>query len=569
LFIRAKQLLGLGCLVGLATLSLQAAPNSSKITGIVVDPAGTPQMGATVIITSERVGILDPIQVLTNGVGRFSTAAIPAGLYSIKVTLAGFLPASEQHILVDPEHATLLQVVLGSVFSSLSDLRRSSSSTTPAPGLEDWSWVLRSSPSTRPVLRWQDDTGQSAKAISEQNQDAPRGSVQMSSGGYRPGAVSDLSQSPSTAVAYDTDLGLQGHFLVAGEFNYLGDTSGGGALAGEWLSSGPVAPGSVTTFMVRESRLGSAGPTFRGLRMSHDGQMALTDRVSVRYGGEYLVAGVNGTTTSLRPRAEVAVQLDPVWQVDVLAAARPWQDSPTSDGEIQSALDTLDALPALLIRAGRPVFEDNMHEEASVRRSLGQKADLTAAVFHDRSAQTAVIGRHGPMSPDYLQDYFSSAFAYDGGASESTGARAVYRQQVNDHLGFDVIYAYGGALTPNGDDGKFLRQELFTRDRHSVAGQITTTLPLTHTKVISGYKWLNGAAVSRQDPYGEALYHIDPYLSTEFRQPLPNCIPGHVEIEAAVGNLLAQGYVRVSTANGSVLLVPSYRYFRGGLSLQF
>ena len=42
-----------------------------------------------------------------------------------------------------------------------------------------------------------------------------------------------------------------------------------------------------------------------------------------------------------------------------------------------------------------------------------------------------------------------------------------------------------------------------------------------------------------------------------------------MEVEADAGNLLAQGYVPVSTNRGQVVLVPSYRYFRGGLSFQF
>jgi hypothetical protein len=42
-----------------------------------------------------------------------------------------------------------------------------------------------------------------------------------------------------------------------------------------------------------------------------------------------------------------------------------------------------------------------------------------------------------------------------------------------------------------------------------------------------------------------------------------------MELVADVGNLLAQGYVPISTNDGNVILVPSYRYFKGGLSLQF
>ncbi len=94
-------------------------------------------------------------------------------------------------------------------------------------------------------------------------------------------------------------------------------------------------------------------------------------------------------------------------------------------------------------------------------------------------------------------------------------------------------------------------------------------MPRFGTKVSASYKWLSGPTVSRLDSYGESMYQIDPYLSMEIRQPLPNVFPCHMEVQADVGNLLAQGYVPVATGDGSVMLVPSYRFFKGGLSLQF
>ena len=61
----------------------------------------------------------------------------------------------EQHVEVNTEHATLLQIVLGSVFSSFEKLRRQPDQPVIA---DDWTWVLRTSAATRPVLRWQDDS---------------------------------------------------------------------------------------------------------------------------------------------------------------------------------------------------------------------------------------------------------------------------------------------------------------------------------------------------------------------------------------------------------------------------
>jgi len=564
---RTIRLLGLASLVCAFALPLHAASDAARIAGVVVDPAGTPQMGATVVVSSER--LLDPssIRLLTNDRGRFSTSVLPVGMYSITVTLAGFLPAVEQHIQVDTDHAALLQIVLGSVMSSFEKLRRPANQQVAA---DDWTWVLRTSAATRSVLRWQDvpdvDQGNSDGSQAEQ----AHARVEVTSGADHPGSVSDVADSPGTAFAYGVGLGTKGQMLMAGQFSYQ-DASSSAGLAAEWLPTGEEGAGPVTTILVRESRLTPGGPVFRGLRISHDDALSLGDRVSIRYGAEFLMAGFNGTTTALRPRGEVAVQIAPSWRASLIAAARPWQNDVAAADSLQSAVDTLDTLPTLLMRAGRPVFENGVHEELAIDHTLGKRADVTAAVFHDFSSHTAVIGRGGAADgPDFLQDYFSEAFAYDGGSSSSTGARVAYREKLNSHLDTTIVYAYAGALAPDGDTtAATLRDELDTRYRHSLAGRVSATVPRFGTKVSASYKWLSGPTVSRLDSYGESVYQIDPYLSMEIRQPLPNVFPCHMEVQADVGNLLAQGYIPVATGDGSVMLVPSYRFFRGGLSLQF
>jgi hypothetical protein len=572
LSLRAIRVLGLSCFALFCALPVTAAPGASKISGVVVDPAGTPQMGATVLISSEQLVSGSPVQLLTNDRGRFSTATLPAGLYSIRVTLAGYLPAMEQHVDVNTEHATLLEIVLGSVFSSFEKLRRQPDQ--PADS-DDWTWVLRTSAATRPVLRWQDDTVALDSLALQDSTDSSvadqiHGRMELTSGADHPGSIGDLADSPGTEFVYDVGLGSKSRFVMAGQFSHE-DGSAAGGFAGEWLPSGLVGVGPVTTILVRESQLGPGGPTFRGIRLSHDDELALGRMVSIRYGADFVVAGFNGTTSALRPRAEVALQFARAWRASAIVATHPWQDADASGstGALQSALDTLDAFPTLLIRDGRPVLENGLHEELSIDHALSPRADLIVSVFHDLSTHTAVIGRGGPGSPDFLQDYFSEAFAYDGGSSSSGGARLVYREKVSKSLTTTVVYAYAGALAPNGISSTELRDELATRYRQSLAAAVTTTLPRFGTKFTAGYKWLNGPTVSRQDVYGESLYHVDPYLSMEIRQPLPSVFPGHMEVQADMGNLLAQGYVPISAGDGSVVLVPSYRYFRGGLSVQF
>jgi hypothetical protein len=99
--------------------------------------------------------------------------------------------------------------------------------------------------------------------------------------------------------------------------------------------------------------------------------------------------------------------------------------------------------------------------------------------------------------------------------------------------------------------------------------KLTGRIPRTGTKLTAGYKWIGGEAVSRVDPYGEGIYDVNPYLHVGVRQPLPWIPLGHLEASAECDNLLAQGYVPMTTRDGQMLLVPAYRSFRGGLSLQF
>lgn len=568
--LRAVRLILLGCFVCLVAVPAECAPDAGKITGVVVDASGTPQMGATVVISPEKLLAASPIKLHTNGRGDFASETLPAGMYSVEVTLAGFLPTMEQHIEVSGSHATLLQVVMGSIFSSLGQLRQQPEQRGAA---DDWVWVLRSTAGGRSVLRWDDspNVALASAGIGEgSGQRDDRGLVELSSGGQNPTSVANSPVAPGTEFAYDVPMGQRARFLLAGQFSYLNQQSATG-VAAEWLPTGDERTGPVTTLVVRQSEFGPGGPVFRGMRISHDDELLLGDRVSLRYGGEYVYAGFGSGTSALRPRAEVAVEMSPDWQLSMLVATHPWQDAlGDSTGALQSAVNTFDAFPTLMMRHGKPVFENGVHEELAVRHSVGDDAGLTAAVFHDQSSHTAVMGIGTAPSSDFVQGFFGDAFAYDGGETSSSGARVAYQQQIAPGLTSTVIYDYSGALAM--DDlaaGPHLRDQFETKYRHSVATRVAAKVPGVHTSVVVGYKWLSGRVVSQQDSYGEAMYGVDPYLTVGLRQPLPGVFPGHMVVQADMGNILSQGSTAVTARGRYVLLVPAYRYFRGGLSFQF
>ncbi len=567
---RRIKALGWASLLALFAATLaHAAPGYGKLSGVVVDPSGTPQMGATVWVLAEDTVGSPAIQLLTNQHGMFSTERLLPGLYSVRVTLAGFLPGIERHVRVSPHLTTLLKIELDSVFASLDRLRRH-----PAPPVDsdDWKWVLRTSAATRPVLQWVEGevVAGGEQAIAETTrQRRPRARVELTSGARRPGSVSNLADSPATAFSYDQRVGRTSHLVLAGQMSY--ERAAAAGFATLWLPSGELGYGPVTSLVLRQSKLGPNGPIFRGARLEHANQLALGDRLVLHYGAEYVLVGLGPATSALRPRAELDLRLSPNWRASVLMAARPWSNDERRAGALQAALAALDAFPAVLWRNGHPVLEGGWHEELAVERRLGAHATLQGAAFRDAARHVAVFGRGGASSPEFFQDSFSSGFLYDGGASNSWGTRLAYRQKFSDDFELAAVYAWAGALAlEEPTAGVDLRDALQTRYRHSLAARLSGRIPKAGTQVVASYKWVGGPIVSRQDIFGEAAYQLDPHFNLSLRQPLPSFFnSGKWEAQADFRNLLAQGYVQVNRQDGRVVLAPTFRSFRGGVSFQF
>lgn len=562
-------------LICASSAEAQAKLIAGSLTGVVRDLAGTPQMGATVEVLSEAAGLGTSNEFLTNTQGIFRGAKLAPGLYSIRVTLAGFLPTLQQHVRVNANLTTMVRIEMESMFATLDQLRKQPSSSKAEA--DDWKWVLRSASGTRPVLQW-DDYGAVLSTGLDRDAGAPKMLVEFTDGARRPGSVSNVAAAPGTAFAYNQKLG-EGKLLVAGQMSYEDAPSGG--VATVWLPTGTIGAGPHTALVLREASLGNNGLTFRGMRLDQGGAVTLGDRMLVRYGGEYLLVGLGRSVSSIRPRVSLETKLNDNWRANVVFASQP--GAPNSlDGsgpdaapdELQSslvrALDELDAFPALMWREGRPVLQGGWHEEISAERRVGDRGKLQIAAFHDDAHHQAVFGRGSDLpEQEFFQDIFSNAFAYDGGANSSWGGRIAFREKLNDDTEITAVYATGGALAPSALTDAVLRDALHMATRQSIGLNVATKLPRAGGRVTVGYKWISGPAISRVDTYGESLYQMDPFLHVSVRQQLPKFGPGRWEAIADCDNLLAQGYVTMNTRDGQVVLVPAFRTFRGGLSLQF
>jgi hypothetical protein len=555
---------------GTSAAMAQSKLVSGKLAGVVRDLTGTPQMGASVEVFAEAPGAASSLDYLTNTQGIFRGDKLSPGLYTIRVTLAGFLPTLQQHVRINPNLTTMVRIEMESMFASLEQLRRQPNSAKA--DADDWKWVLRSATGTRPILQWDENAVLSVNGDTAAR--APKILLEFTDGARRPGSVSNVAAAPGTAFAYDQKLGGAGSLLVAGQMSY--DESPAGGVATVWLPTGTIGSGPHTAVVLREAKLGNTGVTFRGVRIDQGGAVTLGDRVLLRYGGEYLLVGLGRSVSSVRPRLSVETKLGSEWRGKLVFASQPGAPSAMESGgeDLQSALvralDELDAFPALMWRNGRPVLQGGWHEEVSAERRIGENGKLQIAGFHEDSHHTAVFGRGSDLPvQEYFEDVFSSAFAYDGGATSSWGGRLAYREKLNHDVEVTALYAMAGALAPGASNDGVLRDSLRMTPRHSVGVNVSSKLSRTGGHLTVGYKWISGPAVSRVDAYGESLYQMDPYLHVSLRQQLPKLGPGRWEAIADCDNLLAQGTVTISTRDGQVALVPAFRTFRGGLSLQF
>src|SRR5258706_6872058 len=109
---------------------------SGKLAGVVRDLTGVPQMGASVEVFAEAPGAAASLGYLTNTQGIFRGDKLSPGLYTIRVTLAGFLPTLQQHVRINPNLTTMVRIEMESMFASLEQLRRQPNSAKA--DADDW-----------------------------------------------------------------------------------------------------------------------------------------------------------------------------------------------------------------------------------------------------------------------------------------------------------------------------------------------------------------------------------------------------------------------------------------------
>ena len=154
---------------------------------------------------------------------------------------------------------------------------------------------------------------------------------------------------------------------------------------------------------------------------------------------------------------------------------------------------------------------------------------------------------------------------------------ASFSQRVGENLTLSVAYGNTGVLltqTPalETSDPNELRNMMSASRRNWFAPRITGVSPWTGTRFVASYQWTDYGVLSPTHLYLTQGLQPELGLNIQIRQPIPSfgVWMGRLEASAELRNLLAQGYLPISTSDGRKLyLIQNPRAVRGGLSFIF
>lgn len=587
---------GMACLVAPSVCrAVQPTPLSGAIMGTVKDSAGTPQMGAAIILLNHQERVIE--RVITDERGEFKLLGLIPNFYSIKVTLASFVPAVKKDILVQPGMRSVLNVNLNSLFSSI----QLSYPTIENGSImsDDWKWVLRSSTPTRPVMRLVEEasvdpvTGVQNEKTRTAMFSGTRGIVRVSAGD---GSLVDLTGNQAglgTAFALSTSVFGANNVQVSGNVGYGAQTGTPAAAFRTSYSRNLAGANPEVSLTMRQLYLpgrfsaaivgnDSAAPALRTMSASLDDHTQIAENLSVQYGFALDCVSFLDHLNYLSPYARLSYDLGNGSELEFAYTsgnARPNLAAGADDEDLQRNLNTLALFPKISMLNGQSRVQRGQEYEIGYTRKVGSRTYQVSA--YRESVSNLALSMVSPSDffagTDVLPDLFSGNSIFNAGNFESTGFTVAVSQNVNDHVTATVIYGSTGALTTDSHElvsnsPDELRSMIHAGRRHAATTRIAATSPWTGTHLVASYQWAAGGDQRWVEPgnlYSTRSLRPMPGFNVYVRQPIPG-FGGRIEATADLRNLLAQGYLGLNTAQGQrILLVENPRSIRGGLSFVF
>jgi len=486
---------------------------------------------------------------------------------------------------------SVLAVNLATVFSSIELVYSSRNPGTLMSN--DWQWVLRSTMTSRPVTRllpgMEDPTNgdTSMTAIFSDT----RGLIKLSTG---------ESSSPFNSVGNQPDLGTtfalatslygRNQVQVAGNFGYGLASELPAAGFRTSFSRGEAGPEiklkvqqvGLTTGRGMTPGTGTT-PPLRTMSLTMIEHLSIAEGVDLDYGASLDSVTYIDHLNYFSPFARVTARIGPgTFDFGYSSGAPPVDllNAREIDGSLQGDVAALSVLPRVSLRDGRAFVQRTENIEGGYSFQIGSRI-YSVGAYHEvvrNGALTMTSAESGYFERgDLLPELSSRSSVFNIGSYTRSGYTASVTQPVSDNLSVTVAVGRGGVLTTGGsvlttDDPDELREMIHQVQRHWARGIISGTIPTTGTKLAASYEWSDARALTPGHVFLTQKIYPETGLNCKVRQPLPGWggLPGRLELTAELRNMLAQGYLPLSMANGQrVLLVETPRSFRGGLAFIF
>ncbi len=551
---------------GLIVWALLSAPSlpaatlasgfSGSIAGLVKDRAGIPQMGAAVLLMNGYERVIG--RAISNERGIFGFAALPPGRYSVRVSLASFVPALKEQIGVQPGMQSLLYITLASVLSSVELVY-----AAPGQGAlmsDDWKWTLKSSTATRPILRLVDETKAAKGERTREPVFSDTSALVGVSGGDSEGA-SAMQPDLGTVFALATSLYGRNRLHVSGNFGYTsrnGTPDAGFRTTWSGVEGGPEL--SATVRQVYFGGRGTAGegdglPALRTLSLSFKDHVDFGDRLRLDYGSSLDSVSFLDHVNYVSPYGLLTLDMGAAGSLEAgfrsgVPPADGFGEAEGTEAQLQSDVAALAAMPRLSLADGQTRVQRTQNVEIGYRKRMGSRTLQVSAYREATSDMTlAAMAPAGVFAAgDLMPNLASNGSIFDAGNFNRMGYSGTLTQALGQRTKVSATYGRAGALavgsaTPSEDAALQLRSSFRTSERHWAAARIATVLPKTGTEISASYQWTQpGAILPEHYSITDGTYP-EQGCNIHIRQPMPSIpgFPGRLEATADLDEPVGAG----------------------------
>ena len=514
----------------------------SSIGGRVLDAAGAPLAGALVAVRTGGAEGDDRVAV-TDRRGVFTVADLAPGRYSLRVTKPRFLPTLAGNVQLEPGARLVLTLELQTALDVVRQgVRRGD--------LEEMKWILRSSPSARPVLHWADPAGDAADSGSGAPESPSRAAGYLQVYSTAVESAGGMTDTVGSEFAFDLPVASGAQVSFAGQYTEAGNRPTG--FTATYGFAADTSKHATLALSMRRGALmeGVYGSGVGEVQVEYDETIQWSDRLVFDYGATIGYTDGAGGRSYLRPEFGIA------WvsgSGSTLSAAVSRRAPVDASDPIRGReyFDRAVYIP--------PELERYNHVEVGATHALAPGVLVSVAGFRDEMGTQAFLvdahdGRRGVVF-------------FDGAGFPTTGVRLhVDRAFRNVEAGVAYTYANAVGFDPDVISPENLHAEASRRNLHTVTARVRTEIPLTQTAVTAVYRWVSGFSLAPVDPYQRFAEYNDPTLSITLAQdlPSPGMLPARFQAIVDARNLLEPSF-----GSRRTVYAGYPRLLKGGIHIRF